>query len=272
MKNKIEKAVKYIKRKVPFEIDLALVLGSGLGDLADTIENAIIIDYSDVPFFPKSTVKGHKGRFVFGQIEGKNVCIMQGRVHYYEGYPMHEVVFPEYVMAGLGANVLILTNAVGGISEKMQVNTFAVISDHLNFTGYNPLIGQHYIESGVRFPSLNNLYDKDLRKLALKIAKKQDITLNESIFVQLSGPSYETPAEIKAYKKLGADTCGMSTAIEAIAGSHAGMRVLAISNVSNLGAGLAKVEPTHIEVLENSKSIKEDFKNLIFNIIKEIKA
>ena len=270
MKEKIFEAVQYIKNKVPFEPEVALVLGSGLGDFADNIENAIKIPYGEIPNFPKSTVQGHKGQFVFGKVGDKYVCIMQGRVHYYEGYPMYQVVFPEYVMAGLGVKTLILTNAVGGINENMKVNTFACIKDHINFTGYNPLIGSYYVDMGVRFLSLNNLYDKDLRELALKVAKKSNITLNEAVFAQTSGPTYETPAEVRALKSLGVDTCGMSTAIEAIAGAHSGMKVLAISNISNKAAGLAEIEPTHSEVLENSNTIKQDFKNLLENIIKEL--
>lgn len=272
MKDKIIKAQEYIKQFVNFDIDVALVLGSGLGDFAEVIENPIIVKYNDIPNFPHSTVAGHKGQFVFGKIADKNVCIMQGRVHYYEGYAMPDVVFPEYVMASLGAKVLILTNAVGGISDKMEVNTFACIKDHLNFTGYNPLIGQQYVEMGVRFPSLNNLYDSALRGLAHEVADDLNITLNDSVFVQTTGPSYETPAEIQMFKMLGGDTCGMSTAIEAIAGSHAGMKVLAISNISNKAAGLATFEPTHQEVLENSKNIKEQFKKLLLNIVERIKV
>ena len=270
MRNEINEAVEYIQKFVDYIPDVALVLGSGLGDFADNVEDAVIIKYSDIPNFPKSTVQGHKGQFVFGKVAGKKVCIMQGRVHYYEGDPMYQVVFPEYVMAGLGIKTLILTNAVGGISDNMPVNTFACIKDHINFTGYNPLIGTHYVDMGVRFLSLNDLYDKELRELALSIAKRLNITLNEAVFAQTSGPTYETPAEIRALKALGVDTCGMSTAIEAIAGKHAGMKVLAISNISNKAAGLATIEPTHSEVLENSNIIKNDFKNLLENIIKEL--
>ena len=267
MKKEINEAVEYIKNFVKEPVDIALVLGSGLGEFADSIENPIIIKYGDVPNFPRSTVAGHKGQFVFGKIGNKNVCIMQGRVHYYEGYPMHQVVFPEYVLAELGAKVLILTNAVGAINENLPVNTFACIVDHLNFTGYNPLIGTYYTDCGVRFPSLNNLYDKDLREIAHNVAKELGVTLGDSVFAQTSGPSYETPAEVRALKILGAETCGMSTAIEAIAGKHAGMKVLAISNISNKAAGLAKIEPTHKEVLENSNTVKEDFKKLLNGIV-----
>ncbi len=270
MQEKVNQAVEYIKSKINFVPEIAIVLGSGLGDFAENVSNKIVIPYGDVPNFPRSTVQGHKGQFVFGQLGGKNVCVMQGRVHYYEGYPMYEVVFPEYVMASLGVKTLILTNAVGSMNENIPINSLVAIKDHINFTGYNPLIGTHYNYIGKRFFSLNNLYDKDLRALAKSVATEQGIPLYEGVFVQTSGPSYESPAEIRAFKTMGGDTCGMSTAIEAIAGLHAGMKVLAISNVSNIAAGMTAVEPTHAEVLENSLAVKDDFKNLLTKIIEKI--
>lgn len=270
MQQKVNQAVEYIKSKINFVPEIAVVLGSGLGDFAENVENKIIVPYGEIPNFPRSTVQGHKGQFVFGQMQGKNVCVMQGRVHYYEGYPMYEVVFPEYVMAALGVKTLILTNAVGSMNENIPINSLVCIKDHINFTGYNPLIGSHYSYIGKRFFSLNNLYDKDLRALAKNIAEEQSISLYEGVFVQTTGPSYESPAEIRAFKTMGGDTCGMSTAIEAIAGLHAGMRVLAISNVSNMAAGMTAVEPTHDEVLQNSLAVKNDFKNLLTKIIQKI--
>lgn len=270
MVEKTLEAVKFLKSKIDFKIDVALVLGSGLGDFADSIENPIVIKYNEIPNFPKSTVQGHKGQFVFGEVQGKKICVMQGRVHYYEGYAMHEVVFPQYVISQLGAKVLILTNAVGGISEKLNIGDFTLIEDHINLTGYNPLIGRHYVEFGERFPSLNNAYDKDLRAKAKQVASNLGLTLHDSIFIQLSGPSYETPAEIRAYKSLGADTCGMSTAIEAIAGVHSGLKVVAISFVSNKAAGLSDLAPSHTEVLENIRKSKVDFQRLLNGLIKEI--
>ncbi len=270
MQEKVNQAVEYIKSKVNFTPFVALVLGSGLGDFAESVENKIIVPYEDVPNFPRSTVQGHKGRFVFGQVNGQNVCVMQGRVHYYEGYPMHEVVFPEYVMAALGIKTLILTNAVGSMNPNYGINSLVSIKDHINFTGYNPLIGSHYSYTGVRFLSLNNLYDKDLRQLAQEVAKQENITLHEGVFAQTSGPTYESPAEVRMFRSLGVDTCGMSTAIEAIAGSHAGMKVLAISNVSNVAAGLTDVAPTHEEVLANSQAVKGDFQRLLAKIIEKI--
>lgn len=270
MQLKVNQAVEYIKSKINFVPNIAVVLGSGLGDFAETVEDKVIIPYEDIPNFPRSTVQGHQGRFVFGKISRQNVCVMQGRVHYYEGYPMHEVVFPEYVMAGLGVKTLILTNAVGGMNENFKINSLVCIKDHINFTGYNPLIGAHYSYLGTRFISLNNLYDKGLREIAQTVAKCEGITLHEGVFVQTMGPSYESPAEIRAFKNMGADTCGMSTAVEAIAGSHAGMKILAISNVSNVAAGLTEIEPTHGEVLENSQAVKGDFQRLLNKIIEKI--
>ena len=270
MQKEVNEAVAYIRQFYKGDVDVALVLGSGLGEFAEGIENATFVEYKDIPNFPRSTVAGHKGRFVFGKIADKNVCIMQGRVHYYEGYPMHQVVFPEYVMAGLGAKILVLTNAVGSINPKLAVNTFALIADHINLTGYNPLIGTYYNDLGVRFLSLNNLYDAELRGIAHRVAEQLNIELNDAIFAQTSGPTYETPAEVRAFRGLGVDTCGMSTAIEAIAGHHAGMRVMAISNVTNMGAGLADSAPSHSEVLENSVAVKDKFRALLNAILTNI--
>ncbi len=270
MQGKVNQAIEYIKSKINFTPEISIVLGSGLGDFAENVENKVIIPYGEIPNFPCSTVVGHKGQFVFGQIGGKNICVMQGRVHFYEGYLMSEVVFPEYVMAGLGIKTLILTNAVGSMNEQIPINSFVCIRDHINCTGHNPLIGSQYNYIGKRFISLNNLYDKDLRALAKKIATELGVSLYDGVFVQTMGPSYETPAEIRSYRIMGGDTCGMSTAVEAIAGLHAGMKVLAISNVSNMCAGMTMVEPTHTEVLENSLIVKDTFRNLLVKLIEKI--
>lgn len=237
---RLERCYKSIVDKIPFRPRLALVLGSGLGDFAERIEIEASIDYHDITDFPVSTVSGHKGRFVFGHIESVPVVIMQGRVHYYEGYAMEDVVLPARLMHLMGAEILFLTNACGSANPAYQAGDFMLLTDHILYSVPNPLIGANAEELGLRFPDMSEVYDKELRKDILAAAKEQGLSLREGVYMQFSGPSFETPQEVKMAHILGADAVGMSTACEAIAGRHCGMRICGISCISNLGAGLSK--------------------------------
>jgi len=276
MKNfleKINETTEFLKQKVgEFSPKIAVVLGSGLGELVECVDKKIVVSYADVPNMPKSTVLGHKGNFVFGYLEKKPVVIMQGRIHFYEGYSLKEVTFPVRVMKRLGVEVLILTAAVGGIKGKLPLKPgdFVLVKDHINFMGDNPLVGEHYEEFGERFPDMSEVYDKNLRIVAKKVAKKLNIKLYEGVYLASRGPSYETPAEIKMFKKLGADVVGMSVVPEAIVANQQKMKVLAIAYVSNLAAGLTKKMLSHEEVLEIAEVVKDKFNKLIKNIVREV--
>ena len=227
---KLQRCYKSIEDKIPFRPRLALVLGSGLGDYAERIEIEASIDYREITDFPVSTVSGHKGRFVFGHIGSVPVVIMQGRVHYYEGYAMEDVVLPARLMHLMGAEILFLTNACGSANPAYQAGDFMLLTDHILYSVPNPLIGENAEELGLRFPDMSEVYDSALRKEILAVAKEQGLSIREGVYMQFSGPSFETPA----------DAVGMSTACEAVAGRHSGMRICGISCISNLGAGLSK--------------------------------
>ncbi len=259
----------FIERNISIKPELGLILGSGLGPLADEIEPEIIFNYSEIPHFPSSTVIGHKGRLVFGKLSGKYVIAMQGRFHYYEGYSMKEVTFPIRVMQLLGVKKLIVTNAAGGLSENLSVGDLMCITDHINFFGDNPLIGQNDDRLGERFPDMTYAYCPKLREKAKKVAEKQQISMPEGIYMGVAGPSYETPAEIKMAEVLGADVVGMSTVPEVIVANHGGMRVLGISCVTNDAAGKAGKELDHREVIEVTEKVSSKFSELVKEIIKE---
>lgn len=266
---KIEQAVKYIKEKAVENIDSAVILGSGLGDFAESIENKIILNYEDIPNFPVSTVEGHAGRLIYGQVNGKNVLAMQGRFHYYEGYAMNEVVFPIRVMALLGVKNLIVTNAAGGVNPKFKSGQLMLIKDHINFMGTNPLIGKNVDALGVRFPDMSTAYSKKGIELAKSIAKKLNIDLAEGVYAAFTGPSYETPAEIRMIHGWGADAVGMSTVPEVIIANHAKINVVGISCITNLAAGLQQ-SLNHEEVVKASAMVKESFKQLVAELISEL--
>lgn len=270
MINKINESVNYIKSKIDFTPEIGLVLGSGLGNYGETLENKIYIDYKDIPNFHVSTVEGHIGRFVCGEINGKKVICMQGRHHYYEGNGMDAVTYPIRVMAKLGIKTLFTTNATGGVNENFKVGDFMIITDHINFMGTNPLIGENLDEFGPRFPDMSNIYDKDLVNLALSVSDSIGIKLQTGVFLGYMGPSYETPAEIRMFKMLGADNVGMSTVPETIVANHAGLKVLSISSITNMAAGISKKALTHEEVQEVSSKMVETFKNLVDEIIKNM--
>lgn len=260
---KINNAYESIKDRIPFVPKVALVLGSGLGDYADTIDVKEVIDYANIEGFPISTVAGHKGRFVFGYVNDVPIVVMQGRVHYYEGYKMTDVVLPARLMKKMGAEILFLTNASGGINHDFKAGDFMLITDHISSFVPNPLLGQNIEELGVRFPDMSNIYNEKLNKIIKDSAKSLEIPLKEGVYVQLTGPSYESPAEIRMLRTLGADAVGMSTVCEAIAANHMGMKVCGISCVSNLAAGITNNPLTHKEVQETADRVAPLFKKLI---------
>lgn len=237
---RVERCYKSIEGKIPFAPKIALILGSGLGDYAEHLGVEGSIDYHEIQDFPVSTVSGHKGRYVFAHIGEVPVVLMQGRVHFYEGYPIEDVVLPTRLMQRMGAEILFLTNACGSVNPAFQAGDFMLLTDHILYSVPNPLIGENLSELGVRFPDMSEVYDSGLREKIRKAASSMQLSLREGVYMQFSGPSFETPAEVKMAHILGADAVGMSTACEAIAGRHAGMKVCGISCISNLGAGLSE--------------------------------
>ena len=264
---RLQRCLKSIEDKIPFRPRLALVLGSGLGDYAERIEIEASIDYHEITDFPVSTVSGHKGRFVFGHIGSVPVVIMQGRVHFYEGYSIEDVVLPERLMHLMGAEILFLTNACGSANPAYQAGDFMLITDHILYSVPNPLIGANIEELGVRFPDMSEVYDPALRKEILAVAKEQGLSLREGVYMQFSGPSFETPAEVKMAHILGADAVGMSTACEAVAGRHSGMRICGISCISNLGAGLSEEPLSDADVKVVANRVAPLFKKLVTEVI-----
>lgn len=264
---RLQRCYKSIEDKIPFRPRLALVLGSGLGDYAERIEIEASIDYHEITDFPVSTVSGHKGRFVFGHIGTVPVVIMQGRVHFYEGYSIEEVVLPERLMHLMGAEILFLTNACGSANPAYQAGDFMLLTDHILYSVPNPLIGANAEELGVRFPDMSEVYDSALRKEIFACAKDLGISLREGVYMQFSGPSFETPAEVRMAHILGADAVGMSTACEAVAGRHCGMRICGISCISNLGAGLSEEPLSDEDVKVVANRVAPLFKKLVTEAI-----
>lgn len=252
-----------VREKISFEPQVALILGSGLGDYAEQIQVEAVLDYHDIEGFPVSTVLGHKGRFVFGYIQNVPVVIMQGRVHFYEGYDMHDVVLPTRLLGMLGAKVLFLTNAAGGMQKGMHAGDFMLITGHISSFVPSPLIGPNIEELGTRFPDMSEVYKKDLQEIIRNTAINCGIPLKEGVYVQTTGPNYETPEEIRMYRSLGADAVGMSTACEAMAANHMGMRVCGISCISNLAAGISENPLTHAEIQETADRVAPLFQQLI---------
>ena len=267
MKNKLQTCLASIREKTDFKPEIALILGSGLGDYADGIQIETTVDYSEIEGFPVSTVTGHKGRFVFGYVGKVPVVIMQGRVHYYEGYPMTDVVLPTRLMALLGAKKLILTNAAGGINEHFRPGDFMMITDHIATGVPSPLIGPNLEELGPRFPDMSEVYSRRIQDVIREAASDCGISLREGVYVQLTGPNYETPAEVKMCKIWGGDAVGMSTACEAVAARHMGMEIGGISCITNLAAGISKEKLDHKEVQETADRVSKDFKRLVTKII-----
>lgn len=267
---KLTRCYNAVRERTDFKPDIALVLGSGLGAMADEMNAVCSISYNDIPDFPVSTVAGHKGRFVFGKIGGVNIVVMQGRVHYYEGYPVTDVVLPIRLMKLLGADKLFLTNAAGGINPAFKAGDFMLITDHISALVPSPLIGQNIDELGVRFPDMSEVYSRRLRAIIENSAAAEGIPLQRGVYIQTTGPNYETPAEIRAYGRLGADAVGMSTAIEAMAARHMGMEVCGISCISNLAAGISANPLSHAEVQETADRVAPLFKRLVTRSIADI--
>ena len=269
-REKILSAYEYLKEKIGLSPDIAIILGSGLNSYADTVEGAKIVDYSDIPGFPVSTAPGHKGRMVFGNIEGKNVVLMQGRFHCYEGLSAKETVIPIRTLIMLGVKSIIITNAAGGINEEFEPGDLVLVKDHINFTSLMPLTGQNMDEFGERFPDMTYAYDKEYMDIFLKSAKEENIVLKQGVYAMMSGPSYETPAEIRALRILGADLVGMSTVPEVVAAVHAKVRVAVISCVTNMAAGILDKPLTHEEVLETGQKVSVDMYKLFNAFLKDI--
>ncbi len=268
---RLQKCYECFKSKISFVPDIALILGSGLGDYADTIKQEAVLEYKDIEGFPVSTVAGHKGRFVFGYVGDVKVVVMQGRVHYYEGYSMEDVVLPVRLMKLMGAKVLFLTNASGGVNFDYSAGDFMLISDQICMAP-SPLIGENLDELGPRFPDMSNIYDRELRKTVRETAASLGIKLQEGVYIQLTGPNYESPAEIRMVRTLGADAVGMSTACEAIAANHCGLKTVGISCVSNLACGMTDKPLSHAEVQETADKAAPLFRRLVTESIKNIAA
>ena len=249
-------------------IEIGMVLGSGLGDLAEELSDSVAISYKDIPHFPVSTVFGHKGRLVVGTLEGKRVLCMQGRFHYYEGYGMDQVVFPIQVMHALGITQLLVTNAAGGVNTTFRSGDLMLITDHIKLIADNPLRGPNPDQLGERFFDMTEAYDKKLIELAKAQAEELGIAVREGVYMFFSGPAYETPAEIRAARVLGADAVGMSTVPEALVASHMNMRTLGISCITNMAAGVLNQRLSHQEVMETGERVKEDFTRLVHAIVR----
>lgn len=265
--SKLEYCKQQIEKITDFKPDVALVLGSGLGDYADRLDIECTIPYADIDGWPQSTVTGHKGNLVFAKYNGLNVAVMQGRVHYYEGYSMDEVVLPLRVLHMLGANTVILTNAVGAINADYNVGDFVCVEDQISSFVPSPLIGANIDELGERFTPMTGVFDEDLRKAVFDIAEKKDIPVHSGVFLQTTGPQFETPAEIRMYRKLGADTVGMSTGVEVIAAAHMGMKICVINSVTNMAAGMEEGSFDHSTVEANAEATAKDFTKLIDGLL-----
>lgn len=266
----LEKTVEFIRNKVAdFTPDIAIILGSGLGELADEYCD-ISIPYSEIPGFLTSTTAGHKGRLVFAEISGKKVVMMQGRFHYYEGHPIQQVVYPIKVIRRLGVKTIIITNASGGVNPNFRPSDLMVITDHINLMGVCPLVGQNDDTMGDRFPDMSEVYSPELVELVEKIGDANGIDLQEGVYVAMSGPTYETPAEVRMAKIIGADAIGMSTVPEATVARWAGMKVIGISCICNSAAGVGSTELSHNDVMRAANLAKDKFKTLIKEVIKKL--
>ena len=260
---KILSAAEFIRTKTSLRPAIGLVLGSGLGDFADTLEDAVRIPYAEIPSFPVPTVPGHSGALVFGRKCGQTVVVLQGRIHYYEGLSQQEITLPVRVLAALGVKTLVLTNACGGVNLSFHPGDLMLISDHINFSGANPLMGPNLDAFGPRFPDMSDLYTASLRTAVKEKAATAGIALQEGVYAMYSGPNYETPAEIRMFRILGADTVGMSTVPEALVAGHCGMQVVGISCVTNMAAGVLPVKLSHAEVMETAAQVHDKFQKLL---------
>ncbi|WP_019154376.1 purine-nucleoside phosphorylase [Robertmurraya massiliosenegalensis] len=268
---KIVAAASYLQEKIDVKPVVGLILGSGLGVLADEIENPVRTPYEEIPDFPVSTVEGHAGQLVFGQLNGVPVVAMQGRFHFYEGYSFEQVTFPVRVMKELGVKSLIVTNAAGGVNESFSAGDLMLITDHINNMGSNPLIGKNDSRLGVRFPDMSEAYSKEFIEKAKSVASELKIKLQEGVYVGNTGPTYETPAEVRMLRVMGGDAVGMSTVPEVIIARHSGLNVLGISCISNMASGILDQPLNHEEVIETTERVKENFLRFVKAMIKELK-
>jgi len=267
----VNKTLNYIKDKLKIMPQIGLILGSGLGVLAEEITNPVFLPYQDIPGFPVSTVEGHAGRLVTGELAGVPVLTMQGRFHYYEGYEMDKVTFPIRVMQGLGIKQLLVTNAAGGINLSFEPGSIMIITDHINLMGTNPLIGSNRDDFGPRFPDMTLAYCPQLQRVVKTVAQDLQITVKEGVYVGVTGPSYETPAEIRYLRAIGADAVGMSTVPEVIIANHGGMSVLGISCITNMAAGVTGQRLNHNEVIETANKVRENLRLLLLGIINNLR-
>lgn len=270
MDSKLSAAAEWLRGRLPHPPLVGVILGSGLGDFADGVDERVTIPYGDIPGFPASAVVGHSGTLVAGTVRGVPTVVLSGRVHYYEGHPMPAVVFPARVLGLLGCRTVIVTNAAGGIDRSFKSGNLMLIEDHINLFGTNPLVGANDEDLGPRFPDMSDAYRKDLRSLALAVAKRQRIPLKRGVYVGVHGPSYETPAEIRAFRAWGADAVGMSTVPEVIALNQMGVGVLGISCITNMAAGVSKQKLDHREVLETTQRVKGDFVRLLTFLVQAL--
>lgn len=269
---KLMKCLSSVRAHVEFQPKVALVLGSGLGDYADEIAIEATLDYHQIEGFPVSTIPGHKGRFVFGYVGEVPVVIMQGRVHYYEGYSIQDVVLPIRLMKMMGAQALFLTNAAGGVNQDYHAGEFMLLHDQISTFVPSPLLGANFDQLGPRFPDMSEIYDRELRSIIQDTARQLEAPLHEGVYIQLTGPAYESPAEVRMCRLLGADAVGMSTACEAVAANHMGMRICGISFISNLACGMTDRPLSHIEVQEAADQAAPMFKKLVSESIQKIGA
>ena len=272
MYSELQETVAAITALTPEVPVVGLVLGSGLGAYADTFERRTVVPFDQLPHFPRSTVTGHSGNLVLGRAEGVAVAALQGRVHFYEGYSISQVVYPVRVLGRLGVRRLVVTNAAGGIDPAFRPGDLMLVTDHLNLMGTNPLIGPNLDELGVRFPDMSEAYDPRMREVALAVAGRLGIALRQGVYAGLTGPSYETPAEIRMLRGLGASAVGMSTVPEVIAANHMGIRVLGISCITNMAAGILPQKLTHQEVMDTTGRVRETFMALLGGILPSLAA
>jgi purine-nucleoside phosphorylase len=269
MVENIQETVEFIKKEFPNSPDIGLILGSGLGEYADSFSDPVIIPYADIPHFPQSTVVGHKGHLVFQKFNGYTIVAMQGRFHYYEGYTMEQVTFPIRVLGKLGIRRLILTNAAGGANPEFEAGDLMLMTDHINLMGTNPLRGPHTEEFGERFPDMSHTYNPEDAKVFETVAQRLNIRLRNGVYAAFSGPSYETPAEIRMVQTLGADAVGMSTVPEAIVATQMGIRVSGVSCITNMAAGMSGAKLAHQDVMETANRVRKHFIALIDGVIHE---
>ena len=266
----VDDAVAFVRSKSSLAPRVGVILGSGLGDVVDAVDIEVAIPYAEIPGAVASTVVGHSGRMILGHANGVPVVVMQGRVHFYEGYEMDEVMFLSRVIGRLGIRSLVVTNAAGGVNTSYIAGDLMLISDHINFMGANPLRGPNVEALGVRFPDMTEAYPEPLRKMARDVAASLGIAVREGVYLALSGPTYETPAEIRAFRVLGADAVGMSTVPEVVAMSHMGIPVLGISCITNMAAGILKQKLSHQEVIDTTTRVQKQFTGLVLGVVEKL--